>query len=295
MPRVASFSASDLLLIDSNNKSITVEGDNVRQVALKEHILGPNPAIGMFMEFEDPQFVEIACRAGIDFAVLERQLGLRDPHTLVELIRAADITHTPVLIRVGLEATAGEVARYLSAGAIGIMASFDGTVESAREIVSWTQYPPAGSRTSGYARAGSGYREYRSWNFGAEEVERMARANDDVVLILRVETETAVANLAEVAKVPGVTAVMPSGGNISTNMGIAPGSAEFAEVMTRIDDAVAQNDQCGIVRFIIGSGGVEEAARAGASGFVVGHDTTLVTGFVNSLIEEIGTAAGVRR
>lgn len=273
----------------------TAKEEFVQQHLLKSRILGPDPVVGLYMEFEDPLLLEIACRSGVDFLVLEAQLGQRDPGRLGELIRTADITQTPCLVRVGPEATPGSVARLLSAGAMGIFASFDGTVASAQELASWTMYPPRGIRPGGYARGGTGFREYRPWMHGPEEYERRARANDDVVIVLRIDTEEAIQNLPELVQIPGVTAILPSMGNLSHNLGVPLDSPEFARLMKQIEGVADPARGCGVIHHIGSSAGVARMAAAGASAFLIGHDTLIITRFLSGLVREVVEAAGVKR
>jgi 2-dehydro-3-deoxy-L-rhamnonate aldolase len=266
---------------------------NTSSASFRERLIDRNHPmmIGSFHEFRDPQLIETVSRIGFDFLVIEQQLGLRDPAHLEHLIRAADVTDTPVLIRVGLECDEGFVSRVLSAGAVGLVASFDGTAAYAEKLVSWMKYPPEGVRAPGYCRGGSGYRKRVPWMFGAEENKRMEQANQDVVLVLRFETKEAVDNVKEILAVDGVTGIMPSPGNICTNMNIPAGSPKLGEIIADLHVAAKEIKDKVVFRFVMDGAGAEAAAKAGAAAAYAGHDTTFIAGWYQELYSSLKEGA----
>ena len=260
---------------------VTIKAAGFRERLLADHV---PLLVGSFHEFRDPLLIEAVCRIGFDFVVLEHQLGLRDPSQLEYLIRAADITDTPVLVRVGLECDQGFVSRVLSAGAMGLVASFDGSVASAERLASWMLYPPKGQRAPGYCRGGTGYRNRIPWMFGSEEDQRMVRANEDVVLVLRFETKLAIDNVRDIMAIDGVTAVMPSPGNICTNLCIQPGSSELQRIIANLHAAARETGgRKTVFRFVTNAAGALAAAKDGAAAVILGHDTTIITGLYQEL------------
>jgi len=89
------------------------------------------------------------------------------------------------------------VARALDAGALGIMVPMVENAQQARDIVSWTRYPPKGRRG---AVVGAAHDDYT----GGSMKEKFAALNERCFMMLQIETEVGVGNVEEIAAVPGV-------------------------------------------------------------------------------------------
>ena len=64
-----------------------------------------------------------------------------------------------------------------------------------------------------------------------------ATFNDNVVLILMIETIEGVKNAAEIAKVPGVTALFAASGDLGNFSGYAQGSPDYERLINAVHDA----------------------------------------------------------
>jgi 2-keto-3-deoxy-L-rhamnonate aldolase RhmA len=64
-----------------------------------------------------------------------------------------------------------------------------------------------------------------------------ATFNDNVVLILMIETLEGVKNAAEIAKVPGVTALFAASGDLGNFSGYAQGSPDYERLINAVHDA----------------------------------------------------------
>ena len=102
------------------------------------------------------------------------------------------------------------VKRVLDAGAQTIMLPFVQTAEEARQAVSFAHYPPEGVRGVAAVHRGS--------RFGRVP-DYLKRANDEVAVIVQLETPEAVERLPEIAAVQGMDALFIGPGDLAAAMG----------------------------------------------------------------------------
>lgn len=162
---------------------------------LKKRLTEGKPLFGVWIETGNASVAEIVGHCGYDFMILDLEHGQGDLQEAVAVLRAAQVTQTPCVVRVPA-ADPVFLKRILDAGFNAIMVPSVESVEEAEMVVAACQYPPAGRR--GYA-AGN----VRASGYGAT-ADYMARANDELLLILQLESKSAVAKAAEICAVDGV-------------------------------------------------------------------------------------------
>jgi 2-keto-3-deoxy-L-rhamnonate aldolase RhmA len=101
-------------------------------------------------------------------------------------------------------------------------------VEEARAAVDFVRYPPQGSRGIAAIQRGSRYGRFHDYG---------ARANQEVFLIVQIETVAALDRCAEIAAVDGVDAVFFGPGDLAASMGMI-GQAAHPEVTAAIEDGL---------------------------------------------------------
>jgi 2-keto-3-deoxy-L-rhamnonate aldolase RhmA len=124
-----------------------------------------------------------------------------------------------------------EIQHALDNGALVVVVPTVDTVEEAKAARDWAFFPPLGRRSNGggaafaanmYGRVPGGYRQ---------------TINDNLVLILMIETLEGVKNAAEIAKVPGVTAIFAASGDLGNFSGYAQGSPDYERLINVVHDA----------------------------------------------------------
>lgn len=201
---------------------------------------GVAPPLGTWLMSGAPSTAEAMGFCGFDFLVLDME------HVPVDVPQAADILRaiagTPAAAVVRLPwSDQVTVKRVLDAGAQTLMFPFVQTAEEASRAVAYTRYPPEGvrgvaaiHRASRYGRA-DGY---------------LKRANDQICVIVQLETPEAMARLPQIASVPGVDALFVGPGDLSAAMGHL-GDVAHPEVQAALADAAqaarAQGKPVGIV------------------------------------------------
>jgi len=124
-----------------------------------------------------------------------------------------------------------EIQQALDGGALVLVVPTVDTVEEAREAVKWAYFPPLGRRSLGGGNA-----------FGADMWGNVPGGyrntiNDNLVLILMIETLEGLKNADEIAKVPGVHAVFAASGDLSNFSGYKQGDPDYERAINIVHDA----------------------------------------------------------
>ncbi len=114
-------------------------------------------------------------------------------------------------------------------GALGIIVPTVDDVDRAREAAKWTHYPPQGRRSAGGGQFSS------IWGRGTNYRQTI---NDNMLLVVMIETPTGVANAYDIASVPGVDVVIIGNADLASFSGFAQGSEEYNRLVTKVHDDV---------------------------------------------------------
>lgn len=177
-------------------------------------LAGCVPARCVWIDLPSPMAAEIVGHAGPELVVVDNEHGQIGPETLADMLRALDLTGTPVLIRVG-DAGPGRVKHALDAGASGILVPYIETAAEARAAVRAFCAPPLGARgmATGVTRAG---------RFGSDAAYA-AEWNGRGLLALQIESEKGLAVAPEIAAVDGVDMLFLGPSDYAADRGLDPG------------------------------------------------------------------------
>ena len=191
--------------------------------ALKEGKLQLGCSVSMI---RSPEIARILAAAGFHWTYLDSEHGGFDLETLQDLARAANDNGLCPIVRVA-ELTYALVARALDSGAQGILFPRVESPELLAQAISWTRFPPAGVRGFGLQPTHLNY-ETRSMP------EIIAHMNENVMVVLQIETVTAMNRVDELLSVPGVDAVMVGPADLSVSLGV-PGQFEHPTMIAAIE------------------------------------------------------------
>src|SRR5689334_3017025 len=99
-------------------------------------------------------------------------------------------------------------------GALGVIVPTVDDVDRAREAAKWARYPPVGRRSAGSGQA------MRLW--GASGPYRQT-INDNMLVVVMIESPTGVANAYDIASVPGIDVVIIGNNDLSSFSGCKQG------------------------------------------------------------------------
>jgi 2-keto-3-deoxy-L-rhamnonate aldolase RhmA len=110
-------------------------------------------------------------------------------------------------------------------GALGIIVPTVDDADRAREAAKWVRYPPVAQRSSGWGQA------MIIWG------PNYARtANDNMLLVVMIETPTGVANAYDIASVPGVDVVIIGNHDLSVFSGFPQNDDRYQQMVTKVHD-----------------------------------------------------------
>ena len=194
----------------------------------KRKLVAGGPMIGGTVRAVDPRTYCAMAGAGYDFIWVEMQHEAISWEQVARMWRTCPGPAAPGA-RVAY-ADEREIQHATDMGALVIVVPTVDSVEEARAAVDWTYFPPLGRRSFGggqgprelWSDAPGGYR--RTWN-------------DNVVLILMIETLEGVENAREIARIPGVTALFAASGDLGNFSGFGEGDAEYEALITEVASA----------------------------------------------------------
>jgi 4-hydroxy-2-oxoheptanedioate aldolase len=158
--------------------------------------------------------------------------------------------------------------RLLDVGVQSLLVPFVQTEEEARRAVAATRYPPDGIR--GVATT------IRANRYGRAK-DYLQRANDEICVIVQIETRTAVSNIEAIAGIDGIDALFIGPSDLSADLGHL-GNSAHPDARAFIDSAIRRIQQAGKPAGILAP--VEADARhwleAGCLFVGVGNDAAVL-------------------
>ena len=197
----------------------------------KRKLLEGGPMVGGTVRATDPRTYCAMAQAGYDFIWVEMQHEAISWEQVARFWRTCPGPAAPGA-RVAY-ADEREIQHATDMGAAVIVVPTVDTVEEAQEAVNWTYFPPVGRRSFG---GGQGASEI--WNEVAGGYRQTW--NDNVVLILMIETLEGVENAREIARIPGVTGLFAASGDLGNFSGFREGEREYEALITEVATAAKE-------------------------------------------------------
>lgn len=202
---------------------------------LKARIHAGQKSFGTWLQSGSPLFAEMAAIAGLDFIIMDEEHGAGGLQSAVDFMRAAACTDTTLVIRVP-SADPVYLRRLVDAGATALLVPMVETADQARGIVEAVRFPPRGKR-------GNAADVTRSSSYGLVP-DYYARADDNLLVIVQIETQLGVENAREIAEVEGVDVIFIGPTDLSGSLGM-PGQTGAPEVDAAIRRAMAAAREAG--------------------------------------------------
>jgi 2-keto-3-deoxy-L-rhamnonate aldolase RhmA len=127
-----------------------------------------------------------------------------------------------------------EIQHALDAGALVVVVPTVDTVAEAIEARNWTYFPPLGRRSNGGGQA------FDANMWGSVPGGYRATVNDNIVLILMIETLEGLKNADEIARIPGVTALFAASGDLGNFSGFRQGTPDYERAINIVHDAAVK-------------------------------------------------------
>lgn len=244
---------------------------------LKQALASGRTQYGLWLGLPDTTCAEICAAAGFDWLVIDTEHGPFDLPAVLAHLRTMAAYDVQAIVR-PVSDDRNLLKQLLDTGAQTLVVPMIESAEQASELVRSVRYPPTGVRGLGTALARAA-----RWN---RIPEYLHRANDQICLIVQVETVRAVQALPDILEVDGVDGVFVGPADLSASMGHI-GNTRHPDVVKVIGEILQKTRAAGKVAGIItmDPAQVQEYRDSGANMIGVGTDTLLLTNGAQQLAD----------
>ncbi|WP_121067237.1 HpcH/HpaI aldolase family protein [Chachezhania antarctica] len=239
----------------------------------KRRLLAKETQIGLWVGLGDPSVAELAAGTGFDWLVLDGEHGPNGLRDILAQLRAVGAGRAHPVVRTRDDSRT-EIKQMLDIGAQTLLIPMIESADQAREAVRSVLYPPEGVRGVGAALV-------RASGYGGE-ADYLHTANDQICLLLQVESRAGMAALDDILAVKGVDGVFIGPADLAADMGHR-GNPGHDDVRKAVSDGLARIRAAGVAAGVL-TGDRAQAksfAEAGVEFLAVGSDVgTLRSGLV---------------
>ncbi|MET3998536.1 4-hydroxy-2-oxoheptanedioate aldolase [Marinobacterium sp. MBR-109] len=180
------------------------------QNRFKQGLASGQPQYGLWLGLPDNSAAEIAAVAGFDWLLIDGEHAPFDLRTIMSHLQAMAPYDVAPIVRC-VEGNTALIKQLLDIGVQTLLVPMVETAEQAEQLVRAVRYPPAGVRGLGTSLARAA-----RWN---QVPGYLKKANDEICLIVQVETAGAMENLDAILQVEGVDGVFIGPSDLSASMG----------------------------------------------------------------------------
>jgi 2-keto-3-deoxy-L-rhamnonate aldolase RhmA len=162
-----------------------------------------------------------------DFTWFEMQHSTLEFADIEKMIAACPYAGATPMIRLP-DAQEWHIQHSTDIGVLGVIVPTVDDVDRAREAAKWSRYPPTARRSLGNGQAAS------LW--GINGINYRQTINDNMLVVVMIETPTGVANAYDIASVPGVDVVIVGNNDLSSFSGFAPTDDRYHQLVQKVHD-----------------------------------------------------------
>jgi 4-hydroxy-2-oxoheptanedioate aldolase len=182
---------------------------------------------GTFVRYTDATLTETLAYHDWDFLLFDGEHGTIEPKDCENLARTAELHGVTPVVRVAANQP-HVILRMMDTGVHGCQIPWVNSADEAERAVQSVKYYPRGKRgLAGVTRAAKQGHAVLS--------EYVQTANAETLVVVQVETMTAVENLESMLQVPGVDVFFVGPNDLAHSMGL-PGQVSDARVQTTIEE-----------------------------------------------------------
>jgi 4-hydroxy-2-oxoheptanedioate aldolase len=193
----------------------------------KAAIRAGKPQIGIWSSLCSNIAVEVLAGAGFDWILIDTEHAPNElPVVMSQLQAMTGGTAAPV-VRPAWNDTV-LMKRFLDVGVQNFLIPYVQTAEEARAAVAATRYPPKGVRGVAVMPRANRYGKVKNY---------LQKADDEICLIVQIETELALKNIEDIAAVDGIDSLFIGPSDLAASLGHI-GNPAHPEVRSAIEDAL---------------------------------------------------------
>ncbi len=234
--------------------------------------------IGLWLGLADSYVAELLATTGFDCLVIDAEHSPNDPRSVLPQLQAMAPYPVHPIVR-PVHGRVDLIKQYLDIGAQTLIIPMVESAEQARQMVAATRYPPRGVRGVGSAVARAS-----RWN---QVDDYLRRSDDEMCVLLQVESVNAMAHLESIAAVDGVDGIFFGPADLAASMGLLGKPADPA-VQAALIQGIATVTGAGKAAGTLTSDRklAHEYLRHGALFVAVGVDTTMLAASARELAAE---------
>ncbi|GAA0289427.1 HpcH/HpaI aldolase family protein [Rhodovulum strictum] len=202
----------------------------------KSALRAGRPQIGIWNAIPQPMIAELLAGCGFDWVLVDTEHAPMEVRDVLPALQAvAAQLGSSAVVRVAINDWV-LIKRHLDQGAQSLMVPYVQSRAEAEAAVRAMRYPPRGVRgVAGITRAS---------RFGLI-ADYIARAEQELCLIVQVETRAGLERLEDIATVEGVDGVFIGPADLAASLGF-PGQSGHPEVVAAIEGAIARLKAVGV-------------------------------------------------
>ena len=194
---------------------------------LKRALRGGDVQIGLWSCLASAVAAEVVAGSGFDWILLDTEHAPNDVADVHRQLQAMQASATSAIVRPAWNDPV-LFKRLLDIGVQSFVVPFVQNADEASRAVAATRYPPHGIRGVATTTRASRYGRVKDY---------LARASDEICVIVQIETRAALRNIEAIAAVDGVDGLFIGPSDLAADMGHL-GDNGHPEVRAAIEDAV---------------------------------------------------------
>jgi len=242
------------------------------------------PQIGLWVGLADAYVAELLATTGFDWLLIDAEHAPNDPRSVLSQLQAVAPYPVHPIVR-PVCGTVELIKQYLDIGVQTLLIPMVETAEQARQVVAATRYPTRGVRGVGSALARAS-----RWN---QIDDYLRRSDDEICVIVQVESANALTQLERIAAVDGVDGVFFGPADLAGSMGLL-GKPSDPAVQAAVMQGIATVKEAGKAAGTLTSD--RKLARQyldqGAQFVAVGVDTSILVKAAKELAAQFTGAPG---
>jgi 4-hydroxy-2-oxoheptanedioate aldolase len=207
---------------------------------LKRNLKAGRVQCGCWLSLASHASAEICASAGFDWVLIDTEHAPAELHMVHHQLHAAAAYPPSILVRAAWNDTV-VIKRLLDLGVQSLLLPYVQNVEEAKRAVAAVRYPPRGVRG---VSANS-----RSNRFGRVK-DYFQHADDEVCLIVQIETRAAVAQIEAIAALDGIDGLFIGPQDLAADLGHL-GNPGHPEVQAAIAEAITRMRKTGKIPGIL--------------------------------------------
>lgn len=230
---------------------------------LRRAVRAGDPVVGTWISIGHPAVAEMSAELGFDFVVIDMEHSSMSVSTVENLVRAVDAANgeTKSVVRLP-DDDPTRIKRVLDTDISGVIIPMVETAEQARGVVEAALYPPDGRRGVAGSRASA---------YGLELADYFERANDELLVMVQIESAKGVGHAGSIAAVDGIDALFVGPADLSASLGRFGETDSLDSEISAVLDAAGESDTA-VGTIALDPEDVERWAEAGFDFQVVGID-----------------------